>query len=96
MPAIVPSFFDGLRIQFVPTGALVFLGGAPVPAQQTSNFPLVNIADRDVDVAASTAVSKLASLFRQGIAFTQAVGQMAGVASAILLAFYAHTKLTFR
>lgn len=65
-----------------------------MPTQQTSNFPLVNIAG--IDVAVSTDVSKLASLFLQGTTFTEAVGHMAGVASAVLLAFYAHTKLTFR
>jgi putative flippase GtrA len=96
VPSIVLAFFVGLITGFVMMRAFVFSGRSNAPTRQASYYLLVNLVGLVLTVVVSVAVAKLAALIFRDTAFDEAAGHLVGVASPVLLSFYAHKKLTFR
>jgi len=96
VPSITLAFFVGLIWGFVMMRVFVFSGGSATPSRQASVYLLVNIAGLAVTVAVSVMVARIASFVVPDAKLDEAIGHLIGVASPVLLSFYAHKKLTFR
>ena len=95
VPSITLAFFVGLVTGFLLMRKYVFPRSTHGPAKQVYFYVLVNLAGLVLTIVASISVAKLANLVVANTGLDEAIGHLAGVASPILLSFYAHKKLTF-
>lgn len=96
IPAITLSFIVGLLTGFLLMRAFVFLGSKAPPARQLSYFVIVNIVGLLVTIVVSVAIARAMALVFADTQLDEAVGHLIGVASPVLLSFYAHKYFTFR
>jgi putative flippase GtrA len=96
VPSIVLAFLVGLITGFVMMRTFVFSGSKNAPARQASYYVLVNLVGLAVTIVTSVVMAKLIALIVPNPSFDEAAGHLVGVASPVLLSFYAHKKLTFR
>lgn len=96
VPAITLSFVVGLLTGFLLMRAFVFLGSSRKPARQLSYFVVVNLAGLALTIIVSVTIARAMALVFSDTRLDEAVGHLIGVASPVLLSFYAHKYFTFR
>ncbi|EDZ99588.1 GtrA-like protein [Burkholderia sp. H160] len=96
VPAITLAFLVGLLTGFVLMRAFVFLGPKGTPARQLSYFVAVNVAGLLLTIVVSVTMARAAALVLPDTQLDEGLGHLIGVASPVLLSFYAHKHFTFR
>lgn len=94
--AITAAFIVGLVAGFFLMKLFVFSTGSQSVSTQAWYFLFINLAGLALTILVSIIMERIAHLVLPDPRSDEAIGHLFGVASPVLLSFFAHKRLTFR